>query len=215
MLSEFVTLAREWAARAYPDLPGNPDYTAILNARHFERPEALISDAVAKGARVIPLASAIPAGPGGSERRFLQPALVLDANDDSRIMQEEIFGPLLPVRPYDGIDEVIAEINRRPRPLALYYFGTDASEEGRLLGRTVSGGVTVNDVTMHYMAAELPFGGVGASGMGAYHGEHGFLRFSHARAVLRQSRFDFASLAGLRPPYGKRLAFSLDRLIRR
>jgi coniferyl-aldehyde dehydrogenase len=99
--------------------------------------------------------------------------------------------------------------------LALYYFGNDTHEQRDVLSHTLSGGVTVNDVTVHYLAAELPFGGVGESGMGAYHGEHGFHRFSHARAVLEQSRFDFARLAGSRPPYGKRLASSLAWLIRR
>ena len=131
-------------------------------------------------------------------------------------MQEEIFGPLLPVRCYDRIGEAIAEINSRPRPLALYYFGRDAAEMRQVLDHTISGGVTVNDVAMHFLAQELPFGGVGASGIGAYHGEHGFLRFSHARAVFRrQFRFDLAGLIGLRPPYGARARRVLDLLIRR
>jgi coniferyl-aldehyde dehydrogenase len=130
-------------------------------------------------------------------------------------MQQEIFGPVLPLRSYRQIDEAIAEINRRPRPLALYYFGRDGAEERELLNRTRSGGVTVNDVAMHFLAQELPFGGVGASGIGEYHGWHGFRRFSHARAVFRQTRLDVAGLVGLRPPYGKRLQQSLRLLIRR
>jgi coniferyl-aldehyde dehydrogenase len=140
---------------------------------------------------------------------------VLNANDQTRIMREEIFGPLLPLQPYDDIEEVISSLQARPRPLALYYFGSKVRERERLLNRTLSGGVTVNDVTLHFLAAELPFGGVGESGMGFYHGEHGFRRFSHARGVLQQSRLDFAGLAGLRPPYGKHLASSLKWLIRR
>ena len=117
--------------------------------------------------------------------------------------------------PYDSLEEVIAAINARERPLALYYFGHDAGEEAELLARTTSGGVTVNDVLAHVLAEELPFGGVGASGMGAYHGEHGFRRFSHARTVFRQTRLDVAGLIGLRPPYGERLRRSLQLLLRR
>jgi coniferyl-aldehyde dehydrogenase len=119
------------------------------------------------------------------------------------VMQHEIFAPLLPVCAYDRMDEVIGEVNGRARPLALYYFGTDRDEEREVLARTRSGRVSVNDVAVHSLAEELPFGGIGASGMGAYHGEHGFHRFSHARAVFRQTRFDVAGLVGLRPPYGR------------
>jgi coniferyl-aldehyde dehydrogenase len=132
-----------------------------------------------------------------------------------QVMREEIFAPVLPVLSYERIDTAIAEIQQRDRPLALYYFGSDKREEREVLTRTVSGGVTVNDVAMHFTAEELPFGGVGPSGMGAYHGEHGFRRFSHARAVFYQSRFDLAGLTGLRPPYGDRVRRSLGWLIRR
>ncbi|HEU4624079.1 MAG TPA: coniferyl aldehyde dehydrogenase [Steroidobacteraceae bacterium] len=212
-LEDFVGRARAWVARAYPGLPDNGDYTSIVNARHYERLEALVADAINKGAHVVPVA-----GAGDScsrQRRLFAPQLVLNASDDMRIMREEIFGPLLPVLAYDRLDEAIAGINTRPRPLALYYFGKDIREQRHVLTHTLSGGVTVNDVAMHYLAEELPFGGVGESGMGAYHGEHGFRRFSHARSVLEQSRFDLAGLAGSRPPYGKRLARSLAWLIRR
>ena len=130
-------------------------------------------------------------------------------------MHEEIFGPLLPVCAYDRLETAIADINSRPRPLALYYFGSDRTEMQWVLAHTTSGGVTVNDIAMHFLAEELPFGGVGASGMGAYHGEHGFRRFSHARAVFRQTRLDVAGLAGLRPPYGPRAQRVLKLLIRR
>jgi coniferyl-aldehyde dehydrogenase len=130
-------------------------------------------------------------------------------------MREEIFSPLLPVLTYDRMDEVIAYINQHAAPLALYYFGNDRSEQRNVIARTTSGGVTVNDIGMHFFAEELPFGGVGPSGLGAYHGEHGFRRFSHARPVLQMPRWDFAGLLGLRPPYGKRLRFWLDLLIRK
>jgi len=212
-LEHFVASSRGWVTRSYPGLPANADYTSIVNGRHAARIADLLSDALAKGAHVIPLGATPDAA--CRERRLVTPALILGVTDDMRVMQEEIFGPLLPVLPYDTIDSVISDINQRPRALALYYFGRDGAEQRHVLERTLSGGVTLNDVAMHFLAEELPFGGVGASGMGAYHGEHGFRQFSHARAVLRQTGFDFAGFAGLRPPYGGRLASSLKWLIRR
>jgi coniferyl-aldehyde dehydrogenase len=146
---------------------------------------------------------------------MVPPTLILDATEEMKVMQEELFSPLLPVRTYKQIDEVIAYIKRHAPPLALYYFGVDRSEQQQVISRTRSGGVTVQDVGMHFFAERLPFGGIGASGLGAYHGEHGFRRFSHARPVLRMPRWDFAGLLGLRPPYGKRLRFWLDILIRK
>jgi coniferyl-aldehyde dehydrogenase len=211
-LDEFVQRARDWVARAYPGMPSNPDYTAMVSERHARRMQALLADAVDRGAQVVELGASAAHGGAG---RLVAPALILHATDAMQVMQEEIFGPLLPLRTYAGVDEAIADINARPRPLALYYFGNDRAEEARVLAHTTSGGVTVNDVAMHFLAEELPFGGVGASGMGAYHGEHGFRRFSHARAVFRQTRLDVAGLAGLRPPYGARLGRALKFLIRR
>lgn len=213
LLDGFVEQARSWVERAYPATLTNPDYTSMVSARHAERMRALLADAVAKGARVVALD---PHGDmGAASARVISPALILDATDEMRVMQEEIFGPLLPLRTYRRIEESIAEVNSRPRPLALYYFGTDRAEMQRVLAHTICGGVTVNDIAMHFMAHELPFGGVGASGMGAYHGQHGFLRFSHARAVFHQTRLDVAGLAGLRPPYGTRAERVLKWLIRR
>jgi coniferyl-aldehyde dehydrogenase len=209
----FVQAARASVARMYPSLPANRDYTSIVSERHVERLGELAADAQKHGARLVPLRaeeSAREAAP-----RLLAPALLLDVNDAMAVMREEIFGPLLPVLPYDAIGEVIEGINRRPRPLALYYFGDDEREERALLERTTSGGVTLNDVMMHVMVEDLPFGGVGASGMGAYHGVHGFRRFSHARAVYRQSPLDLAGLLGLRPPYGPKIERTLRFLLRR
>jgi len=197
----------------YPGLPANPDYTSLVSTRHAARVQGLLSDALAKGARVITLAQQ-----GGEEVEqpcIMPPALVLDATDDMLIMRQEIFGPLLPVRPYERIEEPVRDINARPSPLALYYFGSDRAEMRYVLAHTSSGGVTVNDIATHFLAEELPFGGVGASGMGAYHGEHGFRRFSHARPVFRQTRLDVAGLVGLRPPYGARAQRILKLLIRR
>jgi coniferyl-aldehyde dehydrogenase len=212
-LEAFVQLARSWVDRAYPGLPSNPDYTSMVSDRHAERMRALLADAVAKGARVIALAP--ERGPSGEVSRSIAPSLILDTTEDMRVMQEEIFGPLLPLRPYAHIEDSIAEINARPRPLALYYFGDNRAERDWVLGNTVSGGATVNDIAMHFMADELPFGGVGASGIGAYHGHYGFARFSHARGVFRQTRLDVAGLIGLRPPYGPRAQRILKLFIRR
>ena len=209
----FVRLASEWAGRVYPGLPANPDYTSMVSLRHAERMRGLIADAAAKGARVVALEPRSEAG--GARGQVIAPALILDATAQMQVMQEEIFGPLLPVLGYERIDDSVADINARPRPLALYYFGSDRAEMQRVLALTHSGGATVNDIAMHFMAQELPFGGLGASGMGAYHGESGFERFSHARAVFYQTRLDVAGLVGLRPPYGARALWLLKLFIRR
>lgn len=190
------------AARAqYPRLLDNPDYTAVINDRHHRRLVDWIDDARAKGAEVIEVN---PAGEdfARSNARKLPLTLIAGATDDMTVMREEIFGPVLPIRRYGRIDDAIAEINRRDRPLGLYYFGPDASERRRVLDRTISGGVTIDDVVFHVSAEDLPFGGIGPSGMGAYHGVDGFRTFSHARAVFKQAKLDIAKLAGLKPPYG-------------
>jgi coniferyl-aldehyde dehydrogenase len=212
-VEEFVRIARQWAKRVYPGLPSNPDCTSLISDGHAHRIEELLSDAVRKGAEVVTLAADAPQPTDA--RRLFAPALVLRATGDMRILQEEIFGPVLPVLAYGQIEEVIGHINGRARPLALYYFGRDSKERRGLLARTRPGAVTVNDVGMHFFAEQLPFGGVGPSGMGAYHGIHGFRRFSHARAVFQMPRWDVAGLMGLRPPYSSRVRFWLDRLIRR
>jgi coniferyl-aldehyde dehydrogenase len=213
-LDEFVGEACRWTKRFYPGLPSNPDYTSLVSASHLQRADELLADALAHGAEVVALSG--PPDPSQSAHpKVMAPALILRATPDMRIMREEVFAPLLPVLPYDELETVVADLQRGEHPLALYYFGRDKVEERKLLDRTLSGGVTVNDIAMHFLAEELPFGGVGASGLGAYHGEHGFRRFSHARAVFRQSRFDVAGLIGLRPPYGERLRRCLRWLIRR
>lgn len=172
----------------YPTLKENPDYTSIVNARHHARIVSLIDDASAKGARVIEIN---PAGEDFSRQsaRRIPPTLILDPTENMRVLQEEIFGPVLPVVPYHDITDVIDRINARPRPLALYYFSQDQEEEARVLANTTSGGVTVNDCMSHVTAEGLPFGGVGHSGMGAYHGKFGFLTFSYPRAVYHRARW--------------------------
>ena len=212
MLEPFVREAAAWMERAYPGSGSDPNYTSLVSERHAERMRVLLADAAARGARVISLGERTEAG---VQSRYIAPALILGATDDMRVMQEEIFGPLLPVRTYREIGSAIEEVNARPKPLALYYFGEDRREMQWVLAHTVSGGATVNDVAVHFLAEELPFGGIGASGMGAYHGEHGFWQFSHARAIFRQTRFDVHGFVGLRPPYGPRAERILKWLIRR
>jgi coniferyl-aldehyde dehydrogenase len=190
-----VTLA---TAKLYPTFAGNPDYTTIVNRRHFERLIGLVEDARAKGARIVPLGAATERADPGT--RVFPPTLIVGADDTMAVMQEEIFGPLLPVEAYATLDDALARIDARPRPLAFYYFGRDGARRGRTLHETIAGGVTVNDTLWHFAHEELPFGGVGASGIGAYHGEASFLTFSHRKPVFTQRRAAAAAL--LRPPYG-------------
>jgi coniferyl-aldehyde dehydrogenase len=183
-----------------PEASGGRDFVAAINARHAERLRGYVSDARSSGAEVTELQWT--ASGGGASASMVPLTLVIEPSQSSAVMREEIFGPILPVLGYDDFDEALAVINSKARPLALYYFGNDRGEIDKVLKRTISGGVTLNDVIMHYTMDELPFGGVGASGMGAYHGFDGFKRFSHARSVYTQSRFDVGAM--LRPPYGPR-----------
>ena len=198
---EVVEGLKASAARLYPTLLSNPDYTSVVNGRHRERLESYLADAREKGAEIIVVN---PANEDFSAQNTHKMPLhiVRKVSDDMKIMQEEIFGPLLPVMTYKKLDEAVDYINRRDRPLGLYYFGEDAGEQRRVLDRTISGGVTVNDVIMHISSEDLPFGGVGPSGMGSYHGHDGFKTFSHAKAVYKQPKLDIAKLAGFKPPYG-------------
>jgi len=184
----------------FPTLAGNPDYAAIISPRHHERLQALLAQAQGEGAR---LQAVNPgAGTAASASRQMAPVLVFDLAPEARLLHEEIFGPILPVLPYDSLDEAIAYVNARPRPLALYWFGLDTDARDKVLARTVSGGVTVNDTLMHIAHPNLPFGGVGESGWGAYHGETGFLRLSQQKPVLVQHKWAPGYL--FYPPYGKR-----------
>ena len=203
-IGEFVSATQRSVKKMFASLIDNDDYTSIVNQRHFDRLNDYVEDAKQKGAQVIEI------NPGNEDFRQqphhkIPPTLILDADDSMRVMQDEIFGPLLPVRGYDDLSEAVDYVNEHARPLGLYYFGADASEQRRVLSHTTSGGVTVNDVIMHVAQEDLPFGGVGPSGMGAYHGYDGFRTFSHAKSIFTQSKIDIASLAGLRPPYGAKI----------
>ena len=197
-LAGFVDAYRKAVQRFYPQIAGNPDYSAIINPRQLARLNDYLSDARDKGAQVLDLY------PGEhSAGRQLAPHVLLQVNDDMRVMQDEIFGPLLPVVPYRQLDDALAYVNQRPRPLALYYFGYNRREQQRVLEQTHSGGVCLNDTLLHVAQDDLPFGGVGPSGMGHYHGHDGFLTFSKAKAVLVKQRLNAARL--IYPPYGKAL----------
>ncbi|MCB1691839.1 MAG: coniferyl aldehyde dehydrogenase [Pseudomonadales bacterium] len=200
---EFIAAAKASVAKMYPDIKDNPDYTSIVNERHFERITGYIEDAKSKGANVVEIN---PANEDFAQQQHhrIPPTLIVDPTDDMRVMQEEIFGPVLPVKRYKEVDETIDYINDHARPLGLYYFGQDSSEEHKVLTHTTSGGVTINDVIMHVAQEDLPFGGVGPSGMGSYHGYDGFKTFSHAKAIYRQSKTVSKLAAAMRPPYKKR-----------
>jgi coniferyl-aldehyde dehydrogenase len=198
-LPEFIAQAKSAAAKLYPKIAGNPDSTSIVNERHFQRLTDYVDESKRGGADVIsivPLAEALGAG----DRR-MPLRLIIGPREESRVMQEEIFGPILPVVPYRSLDEVIAYVNNRPRPLAMYWFGDSAVERDRMLQRTFAGGVTINDTLWHICQEELPFGGVGASGSGAYHGIHGFRTFSKEKGIFYQSRWNAGGR--LNPPFGK------------
>ncbi len=194
-IDQFVAAVTTATRQLYPSFDDNPDYTSIVNERHHRRLLGLLDDASAKGAQIIAL------GQSGTASRKLAPALVVGVNGDMAIMREEIFGPLLPVETYTTLDDAIERINARPHPLAFYYFGADSARRERVLRDTLAGGVTVNDTLWHFAHEGLPFGGVGGSGFGAYHGERSFATFSHEKAIFVQPRTAAARL--LYPPYGK------------
>ncbi len=185
----------------YPKLLDNPDYTSVINARHRDRLQGYLDDARAKGADVVEIN---PANEdfGASNGNKMPLFLVRNPTDDMKVMQEEIFGPVLPIKTYERVEEAIDYVNRHDRPLGLYYFGEDSSEKRQVLDRTISGGVTVNDVIFHVSMEDMPFGGVGPSGMGSYHGHDGFKTFSHAKSIYSQPKINVSKLGGFMPPYG-------------
>ena len=192
----FVAAYRAAVQGFYPQLADNPDYTAIINERQQQRLNGYLDDAQSKGATLVPLFAE-------AQGRRMPHSLLLNVSDEMKVMQDEIFGPLLPIVPYERIEDAFAYVNRRARPLALYYFGYDKREQQRVLHETHSGGVCLNDTLLHVAQDDMPFGGIGPSGMGHYHGHEGFLTFSKAKAVFIKQRFNAARL--IYPPYGKAL----------
>jgi len=205
---------------AYAQLvPGGVQDTAVVSESHHQRVQGLVAEASAAGARVVVLgaAGATAAADGVDRAADRRPALtlVVDPPAASRLAREEIFGPVMQIETCKDVDDAIVRIQRGPSPLALYYFGRDAAEERRVLERTRSGGVTVNDVVMHVAALDAPFGGVGGSGFGRYHGREGFEEFSHARTVYRSGWWDPRRALGFEPPYGPKTYDQLRRAMRR
>jgi coniferyl-aldehyde dehydrogenase len=212
--AEMIASVASGVSAMYPTLLGNDDYTSVVNGRNYDRLQGYLADARAKGAELIEV------NPGGedfssSNGPKMPLTIVRNVNDDMKVMQEEIFGPILPVMTYDTIDSAIDYVNAHDRPLGLYYFGQDKAEADKVLSRTISGGVTINDVLFHNAMEDLPFGGVGPSGMGNYHGADGFKTFSHMRAVYRQPGLDIAKLSGFKPPYGKTTHSTLARELKK
>jgi coniferyl-aldehyde dehydrogenase len=210
-LGAFRDTLERTARQLYPSLVANADYTRIATPAHWRRLTALVDEASSRGASIT---TVNPAGESFTvENRVFPPTIVVAAPDDAGVMDEEIFGPILPLVPYDTLDDAIAYVNARPRPLALYYFDGEGRRVRRVLEETTSGGVTVNDVVFHLGQDNLPFGGVGPSGMGHYHGFDGFQTFSKMKGVMIQSRWSPLSL--VRPPYGRRARAVIQRLLAR
>jgi coniferyl-aldehyde dehydrogenase len=210
-IESFITAFAFEVERLYPKIASNPDYATIITDRHHARLVGLLDDARAKGARVREIGT-VSAGQRRLHPRTFLPAIVTDVTDEMAVAREEIFGPILPVLPYRSIDDAITYINARPRPLALYFFGPNGPARRQVIERTTSGGVSINDTLLHYAQDDMPFGGVGASGMGAYHGQEGFKSMSHAKGVFEQARLNVIDL--MRPPFGRWFNRTMGYLLR-
>ena len=211
---EFISEAENAIKDFYPTIKDNDDYSSIINERHFNRINSLIQDAKEKGAHINEIN---PSNEDFSQQQFykIPPTIVTNTSDDMKIMNEEIFGPVLPVIEFDDLDDALSTINSKDRPLGLYYFGTDKSEESQIMNKTSSGGVTINNVVGHIQQKDLPFGGVGPSGMGRYQSYDGFKNFSNPRAFYKDVGFKFDKLFdGIRPPYTKSIENLLKSLLK-
>jgi coniferyl-aldehyde dehydrogenase len=208
---QLVSRVKHEVESMYPNMTENSDYAGVFNERHFARLQNYIDDAVAKGAKLTIV--------GANETRvskdnFRMPLHILqNVNENMRVMHEEIFGPILPIMTYADITEVPDQIEPRRNPLAMYYFGKDKGEQEYLLSHVQSGGVCINDITLHYVQEDLPFGGFGASGMGAYHGPEGFRNMSHARAIYSQTMIDVLPIIGARPPFGEKFRKRISKVL--
>ena len=199
------------AQSMYPNITENEDYAGVINERHFARLQNYIDDAVAKGAKLTIVGADKTRASEDNRRMPLH--ILQNVNEDMLVMHEEIFGPILPVMTYSNVAEVPDMIEPRRNPLAMYYFGKDKSEQEYLLSNVQSGGVCINDITLHYVQEDLPFGGVGASGMGAYHGPEGFRTLSHARAIYSQTMIDVLPIIGARPPFGNKFRKNITKIL--
>jgi len=213
-LAEFVDEAQKAVTNMFPTIKDNPDYTAIVSQRHYERLTGYVDEARASGARVIEI-KPDSEDLSQQEHRRIAPTLIIDPGDDLQVMKDEIFGPVLPVKGYASVAEAVAYVNAHARPLGISFLAPAAASPAAVLTDTTSGGVTVNDVIMHVAQEDLPFGGIGPSGMGSYHGHDGFKEFSHRKAIYTQLKNDLAQLKALRPPYGEGIRKFLADGIRR
>ena len=199
------------AQSMYPNITENEDYAGVINERHFARLQNYIDDAVAKGAKLTIVGASKTRVSEDNRRMPLH--ILQNVTEDMLVMHEEIFGPILPVITYSDVAEVPDMIEPRRNPLAMYYFGKDKREQEYLLSHVQSGGVCINDITLHYVQEDLPFGGVGASGMGAYHGPEGFRSLSHARAIYSQTMIDILPIIGARPPFGEKFRKNISKIL--
>jgi len=209
-LENFIGLLGAAYSDLLPTTQDNPDVVAVVNDRHLQRIEGYVQDARERGARVESFPQALEAD-ADLRRRPLQ--VVINPPGDSRIMHEEIFGPALVLLPYEHLERALDDIHSRERPLALYYFGQSEEEQRYVLQHTISGGVSINDVMMHAALHDAPFGGIGASGMGHYHGREGFLEFSHMRSVYKAPAHDPRREWGLLPPYGEHFLPTMQSMV--
>ncbi len=208
-LGAFVAGCEAAVVKMYPTIGANPDYTSIINAAHFRRLSAYVSEARERGVKVVEVNPANETLDPANRKIAL--TILVDPPDDLAVMQDEIFGPVLPIKTYDTLDGAIDYVNDRPRPLSLYFIGHDEDEIEQVLTKTISGGVCVNDTILQVGIDDLPFGGVGPSGMGHYHGREGFASFSKMKPVLRQARLSGTAL--LRPPFGRAVELLLKLLV--
>lgn len=197
---EFISQSKKTVTEMYPSLKDNPDYTSVINQRHYDRLQGYVDEAKEKGFEVIEIN---PSNEDFSQQAHhkIPPTLIVDPDDNLSVMKEEIFGPILSVKTYEDIEDTVDYINSNDRPLGLYYFGDDKKEMQNVLENTTSGGVTINDVVFHVGQDNAPFGGVGPSGTGSYHGIEGFKNFSHTKTIYTQSSFD-GLFGPFRPPFG-------------
>jgi coniferyl-aldehyde dehydrogenase len=204
----FVAAAKRIMPQRYPD-PSSPQYTSVIDDRSYNRLRGTLDDARQKGAELVSL---VPSAKFDDQLRKIPPHLVLDVREDMLVMQHEIFGPLLPVKTYTTLDEAIGYVNGKDRPLGFYVFTNDKATEDKLLYSTISGGVTINNCMLHVAQHDLPFGGIGSSGMGQYHGYEGFLELSKLRPVFKNPRLPILDI--FYPPYTKKHRTILDLLVR-
>jgi coniferyl-aldehyde dehydrogenase len=199
------------AESMYPNITENEDYAGVINEKHFARLQNYIDDAVAKGAKLTIVGADKTRASADNRRMPLH--ILQNVKEDMLVLHEEIFGPILPVMTYSDVAEVPDMIKPRQNPLAMYYFGKDKREQEYLLSHVQSGGVCINDITLHYVQEDLPFGGIGSSGMGAYHGPEGFRSMSHARAIYSQTMIDVLPIIGARPPFGNKFRKNITKIL--